>query len=658
MKLSIIIVNYNVKYFLEQCLHSVQKACKGLAAEVFVVDNNSVDGSNEMVRQKFPDVKLIANTINTGFSKANNQAIHESSGEFVLLLNPDTVVEEDTFRKILQFMDEHPDAGGLGVRMIDGRGKFLPESKRGLPTPLVAFYKMSGLSSLFPGSKVFGRYHLGYLDEHEVAEVDVLAGAFMLLRRSVLDKTGLLDEEFFMYGEDIDLSYRITKAGYKNYYFPGTRIIHYKGESTKKSSVNYVFVFYNAMIIFAKKHFSPGHASTFAILIKIAIYLRAGLAIVVQFMKKMLLPTVDFIIMYAGFYFIKEYWAGKMDIHYPSEYMLITVPAYILLWIVSMFFSGAYDPPVQLRKVVRGIFSGTLIILVIYALLPEAYRFSRVLILLGAIWASVAAVSFRVLAGMIFGKYFTLAGETKKRLLIVGNEEEGSRVLSLLKISDTSHNFIGFVKPEQVSTSSNERLAVDFSKYFLGAATNLSDIIEVYSIDEIIFCGKDVSSNQIMNSMSMTASRHVDYKIAPPESLFIIGSSSVDNPGELYVIDINSIHRPVNKRNKRLLDILLSLGFIILLPLLLLIVRKPLGLIRNIVFVLIGRRSWVGYSGHSDININLPKIRAGIITPSQGLKQNLNSETLSRLNSLYAKDYSVYKDLELVRKGWRNLGNF
>jgi len=262
MKLSVIIVNYNVKYFLEQCLHSVRKSVKDVDAEVFVVDNNSVDGSVEMVREKFPEVLLIANKENTGFSKANNQAIERSKGEYTLLLNPDTLVEDDTFKKIVKFMDSHPDAGGLGVKMVDGKGNFLPESKRGLPTPSVAFYKIFGFSRLFPKSKIFGKYHLGYLDKDETNEVEILSGAFMLLRKSVLDKIGLLDETFFMYGEDIDLSYRIIQAGYKNYYYPEARIIHYKGESTKKSSVNYVMVFYRAMIIFAEKHFSQKNAKS------------------------------------------------------------------------------------------------------------------------------------------------------------------------------------------------------------------------------------------------------------------------------------------------------------------------------------------------------------------------------------------------------------
>ncbi|HNG90806.1 MAG TPA: glycosyltransferase family 2 protein, partial [Saprospiraceae bacterium] len=228
MRLSVIIVNYNVRHFLEQALHAVRKAMQGIAGEVWVVDNNSVDGSVQMVREKFPEVHLIANADNPGFAVANNQAIRSSSGEYVLLLNPDTVVEEDSFSKCLSFMDAQPDAGALGVKLIDGSGKYLPESKRGFPSPWVAFCKTFGLSALFPRSRTFNRYYLGHLDENHTHEVDVLVGCFMFMRRAALDRSGLLDEAFFMYGEDIDLSYRIVQAGYRNYYLPDTKIIHYK----------------------------------------------------------------------------------------------------------------------------------------------------------------------------------------------------------------------------------------------------------------------------------------------------------------------------------------------------------------------------------------------------------------------------------------------
>jgi GT2 family glycosyltransferase len=303
VKLSIIVVNYNVKYFLEQCLKAVQKAMAGIEAEVWVVDNNSVDGSVEMLAEKFKWVKVIANLQNTGFSKANNQAIKTSSGEYVLLLNPDTVVEEDTFLKCIAFMDQNPQAGALGVRMVDGSGNFLPESKRGLPTPEVALYKMFGLNKLFPKSKKFGRYHLGFLSEHETNEVEVLAGAFMFMRREALEKAGLLDETFFMYGEDIDLSFRLIKAGYKNYYFPETSIIHYKGESTKKGSANYVKIFYQAMVIFARKHYKGSKSGLLIFLINTFIYLRAFAALVYRFFNRWWLPMLDATLLFIGMFF-------------------------------------------------------------------------------------------------------------------------------------------------------------------------------------------------------------------------------------------------------------------------------------------------------------------------------------------------------------------
>jgi len=651
MKLSVVIVNYNVKYFLEQCLQSVLKASARLDTEIWVVDNNSVDGSVEMLEQKFPGVQVIANADNKGFSKANNQAIRKATGEYILLLNPDTVVEEDTFSKIIEFMDQHPDAGALGVKMIDGSGKFLPESKRGLPTYDVAFYKIFGLSALFPKSRTFGKYHLGFLDENEIHQVDILAGAFMLLRHSALDKAGLLDEDFFMYGEDIDLSYRIKKAGYRNYYYPKTRIIHYKGESTKRSSVNYVFVFYNAMIIFAKKHFSKSNASLFSFFIRIAIYLRAFTALLARFFRFIFLPLLDFILIFTGIYVMKNYWSSNFEIHYPDAFLQIAVPLYCLIWILTIFFSGGYDLPIKPARIVRGIFTGTILILIIYALLPEELRFSRALILLGAFWASAVIITARLIIN-IFSKKFTLAEETKKRLIVVGNEDEGNRVLSLLKLSETNHHFIGFVMPKGGNDTSKQ--SAEYLNYYLGKAERLPELIDVYKIEEIIFCGKDVSSQEIINFMSITSAANVEYKIAPPESMFIIGSSSVEDPGELYIIDINSISKRMNRRNKRIIDILVSLFFLVTSPVLFFTQKNGTMFIRNIFLVLTGKLTWVGYAGKS---LLLPKIRNGILNPLDSLNSMVNDElTINRLNSLYARDYRVYTDLNIIRKGWRNLG--
>jgi len=274
MKLSIVIVNYNVKYFLEQCLLSIQSSNVDFKIETIVVDNNSSDGSVDYLKPKFPWISFIENKDNPGFSKANNQAMRIAQGDYILILNPDTVLGENVLRDSCSFMDTNISAGAIGVKMINGYGEFLAESKRGLPTPWASFCKIFGLAKLFPESSFFGQYHLKYLDENAVHEVDILAGAFMLIRKSALDKTGLFDESFFMYGEDIDLSYRIIKAGFKNYYLP-VKIIHYKGESTKKGDMKYVKAFYLSMYIFFKKHF-PNYGKLYSLFIKAGISVRGS----------------------------------------------------------------------------------------------------------------------------------------------------------------------------------------------------------------------------------------------------------------------------------------------------------------------------------------------------------------------------------------------
>ncbi|GAB6394764.1 MAG: glycosyl transferase family 2 [Bacteroidales bacterium] len=277
-KLSVVIVNYNVKPLLEQCLLSVRMALGGMEAEVFVTDNHSTDGSVAYLRPKFPEVVFIENEDNRGFAVANNQALKRCRGEYILLLNPDTIIGEGSLRTLCYFMDEHPEAGGAGVKMLDGHGRFLAESKRSFPSPWVAFCKIFGLSKLFPQSKVFSRYSLPYLKSNRQHCVDVLAGAFMLLRSEALQRTGLFDESFFMYGEDIDLSYRLAAAGYRNYYIP-ERILHYKGASTRRCDARCVKNFYGAMLIFYKKYY-PRSGWPVSFLIRLAVGASAFAAII------------------------------------------------------------------------------------------------------------------------------------------------------------------------------------------------------------------------------------------------------------------------------------------------------------------------------------------------------------------------------------------
>ena len=285
MKLSVVIVSYNVSHYLLQCLDSLQRALRGIDGEVIVVDNHSRDNSVALVHQAHPEVKVIENLHNLGFSKANNIALRQAKGEYALLLNPDTIVADNTIRDCIAFLDLHPDAGAAGVMMLNADGTVAPESRRGVPTPLTSFYKLSGLCRMFPRSPRFGRYYLGHLPWQTPQQIDIVSGAFCMLRRSVLDKVGLLDEDYFMYGEDIDLSYRIINQGATNWYLPYP-ILHYKGESTQKSSFRYVHVFYQAMLIFFRKHFS--HLGLLVTLpIKTAIWFKALVALVAMLTNRM-----------------------------------------------------------------------------------------------------------------------------------------------------------------------------------------------------------------------------------------------------------------------------------------------------------------------------------------------------------------------------------
>jgi GT2 family glycosyltransferase len=644
MKLSIIIVNYNVKHFLEQCVLSVKKALAGIEGEIYVVDNNSVDGSVEMIQSKFPEVKLIANKENTGFSKANNQAIRIASGEYILLLNPDTIVEEDTFSTCIQFMDLHQDAGALGVKLIDGKGNYLPESKRGLPTPSVAFYKIFGLSKLFPKSRTFGKYHLGYLDKEETNEIEILSGAFMFMRKTALDKAGLLDETFFMYGEDIDLSYRIHLAGFKVYYHPKTRVIHYRGESTKKSSINYVFVFYQAMIIFAKKHFSQKNAQLFTLLIQCAVYFRAALSILTRIISKIWLPLVDAIAIFVGVFFLKGYWAAHSGVFYPHEFIWVAVPLYILCWTSFTWISGGYDRPLKNIKTLQGIAIGTFIILIVYGLLDEQHRYSRFLTLVGAGWAAVSTTGIRLVYNLFrFKSFFPEDAETK-RIIIVGSEKEAARIETLLNQSRVKASYIGIVSPQLDENETKDKS---------GNSIRLKEMVEVFHINELIFCGSDMSSTHIMNQMTFINRPELEYKIAPPESLFIIGSNSILASGDLYTIGLNAVDKPSNQRKKRMLDILVSM--IIALPVFIIGIYDRKQLIMNWAAVLSGKKTWVGYVPHKD-NL-LPFVKPGILNPLDPFdKIRIDNTIIQQANLLYAKDYRVKQDILILINSWRNLG--
>jgi GT2 family glycosyltransferase len=579
MDLSVIIVNYNVRHFLEQCIISVQNAIQHLNVEILVVDNNSVDDSVAYLKSCKAPVSCIFNTENVGFSKANNQAIKIAQGTYILLLNPDTIVAEDTLVKTLAYMYQHPEAGALGIKMLDSNGRYLPESKRGLPTPAVAFYKLFGLSACFPKSKRFGQYHLSYLRADQNQIVDVLSGAFMLIQKSVINKIGGLDERFFMYGEDVDLSYRITQAGYQNHYFAESSIIHHKGESTKKGNLNYVRLFYGAMAQFAEKHLPETTSWIFVRLIHFAIWLRAGASFIYTLFRSALVPLADFSIILIGLYSCKAAYEVGFKLYpnfYSATMLRLFFPLYSLLWVSAMFLSGAYDKPQRTQPAFRGLLHGTVFILIIYSLLPEYFRFSRALILLGSGFAFMYLVLSRFLFRLLFYR-----SERLGAILILAQPAEGKRIESLLKSTSRPPESIFYVAPE----GGND---------FINRLSDLDERIRIHCISELIFSVPAFSTGDILSCMAYFSKHGLKYRIVTAQSDAIIGGQDPNIKSELFTFSLNDFGQPINRRKKRLLELVLVFTILLLSPLLIGFMSSPLHFFKNSYAVIRGRRHLVG----------------------------------------------------------------
>jgi O-antigen biosynthesis protein len=532
MELSVIIVSYNVRHFLEQCLLSVFKALEGIDSEVFVVDNNSADGSSSMVSSRFPGVRLIINHENRGFSAANNQALKLANGKYLLILNPDTLVEEETFKKCISFMDDHPDAGAAGVRMIDGKGRFLPESKRAIPTPGTAFFRISGLARMFPHSGLFNRYYLGNLDNNITNQAEVISGAFMFISHKALLKTGLFDEDYFMYGEDIDYSYRLISSGYKNYYYPGTKIIHYKGESTKKEHLNVLLNFYRAMLIFVRKHFNSGKHKSYIFLVQTAIFFRAGLALLKNVIKKLFLPLFDCFLVWVIFRISADIWGNLRfgpGFNYPGAFSGIILPVYAMIIIFTIAMFSGYRMPSGVGITLKGIFAGIPAILVLYALLPFSIRFSRAVILIGGLISIPAIALWRIFLSVVLPEFADNPFKREKKTIIVSDPEGYKGVRELLELSSREYVISG-----RVSINPD-----DVSEEVLGNLQQLKEVVRINKIREVIFASRNMNSSVIISSIHSLSDSNTSIKIASSDEKYILGSRYV-NPKE-YVISLDRI---------------------------------------------------------------------------------------------------------------------
>lgn len=649
MKLSIIIVNYNVKYFLRQLIQSIHASQTDFDYELIVVDNASSDGSVDFLRKEFPHLQLIINETNIGFSKANNIGIRASKGQYVLLLNPDTILQEDTLQLCVSYMDAHPGAGALGCRMIDGSGHYLPESKRGFPSPRVALFKSLGISLLFPRSAYFNEYYLGDLDEMEIHAVDVLTGAFMLLRRKALDRCGLLDEDFFMYGEDIDLSYRIKKSGFEVIYFPLTTIIHFKGESTRKQTVTYIKRFYGAMQIFANKHYRGQRAFWLRLILQAGIVFRAAIAIAGQLISRFGTPILEWILMVTGLYLFSALWAQfyyQDPEYYAESNIKLNIILYASIWILTLLLSGAYDRLFRWRRILNGILLGWISIAAVYGLLGPSFRPSRSLVLVGGLIVTLVIFGIRVLLYRIKRGSWPSRHQTQRKYAVVGPLNQALKIERMLQTSHPRLHFAGFIE--------NQNSQEDIR--YLGSLEHLDQIVRFHKLDEIIFCSDSLTSSEIMQWMTRLGPR-LHYKIAPAQPMGIIGSSSKNSAGELYTFEIQyNLGEKYLRRNKRILDVLLAGIIFIFSPLLSFVVEDKRKFVANILQVLVGKKTWVTYASENAEHY-FPKLKKGILHPAVILYREDEEQALFDSDYYYARDYSVWKDLSLLINNLEKLGN-
>ncbi|PJB00126.1 MAG: glycosyl transferase [Ignavibacteriales bacterium CG_4_9_14_3_um_filter_30_11] len=651
IEISVIIVNYNVKDFLQNLLLSLNKALKNISHEIIIVDNNSTDDSVELLKNNFQNVSLIANKENLGFSKANNQGLKISKGKYLLLINPDTIVSEDTFFEMIKFFKNNTNAGLAGCKILNPDGSLQLACRRSFPGPWTSFCKVTGLSSLFPNSKLFAKYNLTYLDENKSYEVDAVSGSFMMFTRQVYEKVSGLDEEYFMYGEDLDFCYRIQKAGYKIFYVHKTKIIHYKGESTKRSTLDETKIFYKAMHLFVKKHFS----STFLVefILQFAILFRGFISFLGKYKLIIVAIILDVISFDISLYSAEKYYIGYKNWNgFPHENLILIYSIPVIIQFFVSTISGVYQKnKLSIFKNIVSILIGFLILTSLTFFLKQ-FAYSRAVVLIAYFVFLVLVMLWRIIF-RLFSKTGLLNDEIKnRRILIVGTDDFSVKISEKIENSSVKLNtIVGMIGKSFTEIGKN----INQHK-IIGSIENIKKVIRDERINEVVFSTSNLSYLRIMNIVSDCKNLGVEFKLAGRNLDYIVGKTSVEMLDDVPVIELNyNISQFPHKQIKILFDYFF--GIIILFfiyPFIYLIFNRKkqkseiVKMLLKVPSILSGRISFVGPKIISEKENGFNKGKVGLTglwyTDSD---DKINSD---KLDIFYSRNQNIWLDMDIIRR--------
>jgi GT2 family glycosyltransferase len=655
--LSIIIVNYNVKEFLQNLIHSIEKASNNLSTEIIVVDNASTDGSVELIKSKFPSIILIENKSNLGFGKANNQGLKISNGNFILLLNPDTIVSEETFLKMIEFFKNNPEAGLATPKILNPDGSLQLGCRRSFPGPWTSFCKVTGLSNLLPNSRIFARYNLTYLPENQTNEVDAISGSFMMMKREVYEKVGGFDEQFFMYGEDLDLCYRIQKAGFKVFYVHSTQIIHYKGESTKRSDIDELRVFYEAMRVFVKKHLATSFVVS--LILRSAINLREILAYIWK--RKLIIHSILFDVLFFNFsLFISEkFYMNSVDWNgFEPQHLVVvyTIPVFLHFLVAS--FSGVYD---RNRLSLLRNFAATILSFVILSSTTfffKQYAYSRAVVIFTYITFILLSTFWRLIVKVFFKIGIQNIGALNKRVIIVGTQDNAIQLAKKLRNYQRDvHSFIGLV------AKSHSEVGKNFEGFdVVGTLQNFRKVLKEKNVSEVIFAGEELTYSEMIELVSSCQKDNIEFRISGVDRDFIVGKTSVSMLDDIPLIEVNyNISNTLQKTIKNIFDYsiaILTLLFIYPFVYLWSKISRSESYFKKFVFgvpsILTGKSSFVGPENESDNNRTYLGKKG--LTGLWFIEDNKLVQK-DRLDFYYARNQNIWLDLEILAKSLSKMFN-